>query len=260
MSQPSLHDATEPAPGLSRVGGSVAVVIPCHNYGRFLEEAYESVRAQTQVPDQIVIVNDGSSDETCEVAARIASRDPRVSVIERYPARGAINSFNDGIRSTAAEYVMLLSADDLMNETYIESSAAALDGGYDVALTAVRLFGNENGFVPVRPWDLGSLLLRNDHHGSMMYRRSVFDAVGGYGDFRREDWAMWIAAAALGARGGPALGAELSYRRHGPSRDSISVGSARADRLRIFWHYRRLIGLNRLAGALPRLVIGKFRA
>lgn len=234
-------------------------MIPCHNYGRFLREAWESVAAQSRRPDEVVIVNDGSTDETAAVAAGILAEDPSVRVITRHPARGAVASFNDGIRATTTDYVMLLSADDRISPDYLEQSAAVLDAGYDVAQSDVMLFGEESGTILSPTWSLRSLLVANHQHGSMLYRRSLFDALGGYGPFRREDWALWIAAAATGATAARTRSCQLEYRKHGPSRSAMSVGDGRRDRLEIFRAYRREIGTRRLVRAVIDLTVGKLR-
>jgi glycosyltransferase involved in cell wall biosynthesis len=256
------HDSLsgpKPSAADSAVRGTIGVVIPCHNYGRFLREAFDSLQAQTRSPDEIVIVDDGSTDETDSVIAQILLEYPGVKAISRRPAQGATQTFNDGIRSTNTDFVMLLSADDRMSQTYLEESAAVLDSGADVAVSEVRLFGTKTEcHLPAR-WSLDGLLLHNEHHGSMLYRRRLFDAVGGYGDYRREDWAFWIAAAAKGAVGKETHECYLDYRQHGPSRVAMTVSQSRLDRARIWWAMRREVGYIRLVRALARLGYAKAR-
>lgn len=97
----------------------VSVVIPCHNYGRFLPEAVASVLAQTQPPDEVAIVDDGSTDDTPDVLRAIEGRVPGLVTLHRAPARGPAATFNDGVRATSGDLVVVLSAYDRVSPRYI---------------------------------------------------------------------------------------------------------------------------------------------
>ncbi len=88
----------------------VSVVIPCYNYGRFLGEAIESVLAQTLQPAEIVVVDDGSTDNTSEVAAKYGTAVRYV----RQDNRGLPAARNLGIRETVSPWLMFLDADDIL--------------------------------------------------------------------------------------------------------------------------------------------------
>lgn len=87
----------------------VSVVIPTHNYGRFVREAVESVQAQTVSNLEIIVVDDGSTDHTPAVLARI--RDRRLTVV-RTPNLGISAARNEGLRRARGEYIAFLDADD----------------------------------------------------------------------------------------------------------------------------------------------------
>ncbi|HXE80331.1 MAG TPA: glycosyltransferase [Vicinamibacterales bacterium] len=87
----------------------VSVVIPCFNQGRFLREALQSVRAQTVPPRQVVVVDDGSTDDTAEVARSFPGGD--VEYV-RQPNRGLASARNRGIEAATGEYLVFLDADD----------------------------------------------------------------------------------------------------------------------------------------------------
>lgn len=94
--------------GAMPVPSSVAVVIVCHNYGRFLQEAIESVLSQTRQADEIVIVDDASDDETAAVARQYGDRSRYVRIDARHvhSARAA------GFLATTSEVICFLDADD----------------------------------------------------------------------------------------------------------------------------------------------------
>src|SRR5215210_7179893 len=86
---------------------AVSVVIPCFNQGHFLGEALESVLSQTRPPDHVVVVDDGSVDNTAVVVGRF----PTVHYI-RQPNGGLARARNTGLRHTRGEYLVFLDADD----------------------------------------------------------------------------------------------------------------------------------------------------
>ncbi len=205
----------------------ISVVIPCHNYGRFLAEAVASVDAQTRLPDEIVIMDDGSTDDTARVIAELTGGRSNLRSISRTPARGAAATFNDGIRATDGELVVVLSADDRLSPTYLELLADRLeaDPAVDFAYCEARYFGALQGVVPARPFDPRALMRENYINSSAMMRRRLFDRVGGFrADLPNwEDWEFWIHAVELGGRGAAVDGCWLDYRRHpNGSRNTMS--------------------------------------
>jgi glycosyltransferase involved in cell wall biosynthesis len=92
----------------------VDIVVPCYNYGRFLETCVSSVLCQESVDVRILIIDDASSDNTNEVAQRLAG-DPRVEYRRHEVNQGHIATYNEGLLSWAsARYCLLISADDAL--------------------------------------------------------------------------------------------------------------------------------------------------
>ncbi len=92
----------------------VSVVIPCYNYGHYLPDALESALSQPGVRVEVIIVDDASTDGSDAVAQRLARSDPRVRLIQHEHNKGHIATYNDGLAAIVGEYVVLLSADDLL--------------------------------------------------------------------------------------------------------------------------------------------------
>jgi glycosyltransferase involved in cell wall biosynthesis len=90
------------------------VIVPCYNYGRFLQACVDSVLEQTACDVRVLILDDQSSDDSLAVARGIAARDPRVTVVHHAVNRGHIATYNEGIDWVSAKYMLLLSADDLL--------------------------------------------------------------------------------------------------------------------------------------------------
>lgn len=207
----------------------VAVVVPCHNYGCFLTDALASIDAQSLLPDEIIIVDDGSTDDTPQVIERLRKSHPDIGVLTRTPARGVVSSINDGVNATTARLLVILSADDTISPRYIENLAAAIDETEaDFAYATVHFFGARTGTWTARPFSPRRLARTNFVNTSAMFRRELFKKIGGFDasfeHFGREDWAFWIAAVDKGARGIAVPEALLDYRRHETgSRNDMSL-------------------------------------
>ena len=218
----------------------VSVVIRCYQQGRFLAEAVESARAQTRVPDEIVVVDDGCTDETAAVLSSLQERGPLVIVRHAAP-QGPAAGFNAGVAASSGDLVLALDADDALSPRYVELTEQAIAGGADLAYGGIERFGAETGFTEARPFDVGELGVESFLHVSTMFRRSVFEVTGGFrSDLDRlglEDWEFWVHAVEKGARGRAVDGCWLRYRRHaGGSRNTMG----RATVLRIHLMVHRL--------------------
>jgi GT2 family glycosyltransferase len=92
----------------------VDAIVPCYNYGRYLRDCVESVTSQAGVDVRVLIIDDASTDNTCEVGARLASEDARVSY-RRHPENlKHIATYNEGLAWAKHDYTLLLSADDML--------------------------------------------------------------------------------------------------------------------------------------------------
>ena len=163
--------------------GAVSVVIPCYNQARFLGEAIDSVLRQTYPPVDVIVVDDGSTDDTASVAQRYAA----VNYL-RQPNEGAPSARNRGLRSSQGEFVLFLDADDRLLPDAIAQGITALGDHQDWALVTghVRLIAAD-GTVETTPpqahaaGDQFLALLRSNYiwtPGVVLYRRSVLEAVG----------------------------------------------------------------------------------
>lgn len=90
------------------------VIVPCYNYGRFLQACVDSILGQPDCDVRVLILDDRSSDDSLAVARGIAERDARVTVVHHPVNRGHIATYNEGIDWAGAKYMLLLSADDLL--------------------------------------------------------------------------------------------------------------------------------------------------
>jgi len=89
----------------------ISVLINNYNYGRFLDRALASVAAQTRSADEVIVVDDGSTDDSLEVARRWAEQDSRVRIVAK-ENQGQLSAFNAGFEASTGDVITFLDADD----------------------------------------------------------------------------------------------------------------------------------------------------
>lgn len=183
----------------------VSVVIPCFRQAHFLPEALASVFAQTHPAVEAVVVNDGSDDNTDEVARSFL---PQIRYVSQANA-GLAGARNAGIAAATGEYLLFLDADDLLHERAVEWLLAGMEGRADRLVTGGwRLFttvrdepGQRDCFPPAGP-PLPRLIHETltPVHACLCPRR-LADRVGGFEPSLRscEDWDFWLRIVLSGA-------------------------------------------------------------
>ena len=180
-------------------GELVSVVIPAYNQGQFVRDAVLSALEQTYQPLEVIVIDDGSTDDT---VIRLAPYAQRIRII-RQENRGLSAARNTGIRHSSGEWIALLDADDVWHRQKLEVQLAAVRGRDDVALVgSSRASSLSNLSLPsprvyeltVRDFVLSS---RTGTSGALI-RRSCFDTVGLFDESLRsvEDRDMWLRLAA----------------------------------------------------------------
>lgn len=113
----------------------VSVVIPCYNYGHYLPACVRSALDQDGVDVEVLIVDDASPDGSAGVARLLSEADPRVRAICHTANRGHIATYNEGLAQVTGDYVVLLSADDLLTPGCLGRAAALMEAHPSVGLT-----------------------------------------------------------------------------------------------------------------------------
>jgi glycosyltransferase involved in cell wall biosynthesis len=125
---------------------TVSVIITTYNYGRFVQEAIESVLSQTVADLQILVVDDGSTDDTPDVLARI--RDARLEIV-RTPNQGMSAARNEGLSRVKGEFIAFLDADDRWTPKKLEHQLQVMNAEPDmVAVFANFVRFDERGVFP----------------------------------------------------------------------------------------------------------------
>lgn len=141
---------------------SFSVVITNYNYGKFLPEAIDSALNQSLTPLEIIVVDDGSTDDSCDVVATRYGQHPLLKLV-RQSNRGQLAAFQTGIASVRGDIVALLDADDIWEPHYLERVAEvyARAPSPDFVYTNMSFFGARSGTVLTdqRAGDLGLSVL-----------------------------------------------------------------------------------------------------
>jgi len=171
-------------------GPLVSVVVPAFNAAETIHETLHSISQQTYRALEVIVVDDGSTDETAAIARQRSLSDPRFRLVSK-PNGGVATARNEGIRASKGEFVAFIDADDLWHPTKIAKQIEALlSGDPDIALvySPFRLI-DANGKVLASPHKYGVngwVLHRHFHtnlvgNGSaLLIRRRVLEEFGGF--------------------------------------------------------------------------------
>ena len=196
----------------------VSVVIPCYNYGKYLREAVESVIDQKFLDFEIIVVNDGSTDNTKKIAEKLTNEfsQYRIKVLNQENSGHPAIARNKGIAIAKGEYILPLDADDQIEINMIERCVTVLNSNpvVDIVYTDRKDFDGVDRIVKARKYDFSVLKYQNHISYCAMFRKRVWENVGGYRVTGFEDWDFWIAAGALGHKGYYLPEALFRYRRH----------------------------------------------
>ena len=198
----------------------VSIVIPCYEQAHFLPDAIEGALAQTHRKTEVVVVDDGSPDNTAEVVARY----PEVRCV-RQENRGVAEARNAGLRASSGEYVLFVDADDRLTQNAVEAHLRCFaehpEAGFVVG--DIDQISSDGSYLRSPRWqELATnqyeQLLKVDHVANtiaVMFRRSVFETVGGFdGSYSpTEDYEILLRVARVFA-GAQHHSVVAQYRRH----------------------------------------------
>lgn len=180
----------------------ISVIIPCYNQGHFLTESVESVVAQTYSNWECIIINDGSKDNTEDVALSFIKRDNRIKYIRKKNG-GLSSARNAGLDGATGDFIQFLDCDDFIDKNKFAESLQE-DAGADVIMTNFCTFSDNNQFTKP-PFNLNEKLFNfrelltgwdddfvfPPHAG--LFKSHFFDRLRFNEDLKaREDWHMWL--------------------------------------------------------------------
>ncbi len=172
----------------------VSVIIPVKNGSNYLREALESLQGQEDVPLQIIVVDDGSTDDTPAIASSYGCE-----VVSHPVCKGQVAAKNTGLANAKGEYVMFMDHDDVMRPGALKVLCEALEA--DPGISAVQAMVKD--FISPEIGSLPGTVARPEPYyglftGAILIRRSVFEAIGPFSESRNTgeiiEWASKMEA------------------------------------------------------------------
>ncbi len=199
----------------------VSIIIPVYNMERFLEETLDSVLATTYPNLEVVLVDDGSKDNSLSIAEGYSKKDSRLRIYRQSNA-GACAARNHAIREAKGEFILPVDGDNLITPDFVSLAVAEIMSNKEVKVVCPRtnFIGDRDGEWILPPFSLNLLARRNVMDTTALYRRSDWERVGGYCDelMTREDWDFWISMLKDGGRVVRLNKLTFFYRRRGDSK------------------------------------------
>ncbi len=186
----------------------VSVIVPAYNVSGYIQDALISLEKQTFVNFEVLVVDDGSTDDTASIVQKFCQRDSRFQLLQKQNG-GLSSARNYGIRHAQGEYIALLDGDDIYHRDKLATHIARLYNRPDVGVvySASRTIRDDGKptFIslsgkPVHSNPLLALLCKNfvGHGSNAVFRRCLIDEVGGFDEnlCSWEDVDLWLRIAA----------------------------------------------------------------
>ena len=172
----------------------ISVIVPCYNQSIYMDECLQSVLDQTYQNWECIIVNDGSPDNTEEVALRWVEKDSRFIYLKKENG-GLSSARNAGIEKAKGEWILPLDCDDKIGNQYLELASQQFDNDYTIIYSEAEFFGDQIGKWDLPEYNYENLLQSNLIFCSAFFKKDDWLEAKGYDEiltFGREDWDYWL--------------------------------------------------------------------
>ena len=175
----------------------ISIIVPAYNQAQYLDEALQSVLEQTYTNWECIIINDGSPDNTIEVAKNWIKKDSRFQYLEKQNG-GLASARNAGIAIANGTFILPLDADDKLGNKYCELAMQEFSKNPDLKIVYCKAnkFGLEKGEWLTSEFSEKKLCQKNIIFCSAFFKKTDWVKVGGYDEnmiYGLEDWEFWIA-------------------------------------------------------------------
>jgi len=176
----------------------VSIIIPCYNQAQYLEEAVQSAIDQIYPNIEIIIVNDGSSDNTQEIAKQIHKKYPEKIQIITQKNMGLYAARNNGIAKASGIFIVPLDADDKLNNEMISKCMKTIEKyDSDIVYVGYQRFGLIETSNLLKPFSDSNPLYVTPCSATAFFKKEIWKNIGGYKKNMSdgyEDWEFWINA------------------------------------------------------------------
>lgn len=227
----------------------ISVIIPLYNLGEFLEEAVVSVVNQNYIHWEIIIVDDGSTDNSLDIAHQVKSKyDSYAIEVIAQPNQGKGKCRNSGLRGAQGELLVILDADDEISSNYFEEAVWTLEQNPSVSWVIPKTlqFGPLNNKL-YWTWEYSFLnsLIACPTPVTAVFKKSMLNELGGFDDtmLDREDWEFWMRAGEQGYLAKTTSSVCFMYRKaieRWGEREDVNLQSKKEIYERHKWAYKDL--------------------
>jgi glycosyltransferase involved in cell wall biosynthesis len=180
----------------------ISIIIPCFNSEATLEGTLKSVLDQDFEEWEAIIVNDGSPDNLQTIALKYVDKDTRFKYFKKENGGlGAARNF--GIKKSTGIFILPLDSDNQIEKDFVLHAIAVFENDKNVGVVHgnAEYYGEKKGLWEVGKFDLNKMLVHNYIDACAIYRKSLWEQVGGYDENMpyqgHEDWEFWISLATL---------------------------------------------------------------
>ncbi|MBF4492885.1 glycosyltransferase family 2 protein [Flavobacterium sp. MR2016-29] len=183
----------------------ISIIIPCYNSKSTLEATLQSVIEQDSIDWEAIIVNDGSTDNTEEIALKWVGKDKRFKYYSKQN-EGLGKTRNFGINKATGTYILPLDSDNLIEKDFGKTALKVFENNLeiDVVHGYAEYFGEKEGIWKIDDFNLQKMLVHNYIDACAIYKKELWQKVGGYDEdmpFQgHEDWEFWLALSTVNAR------------------------------------------------------------
>jgi glycosyltransferase involved in cell wall biosynthesis len=208
----------------------VACIMPVYNYARYLDEALQSVFSQSRVPDEVIVVDDCSTDNPKEICDKY----PQVKYIKHDSNKGLAAARNTGVAACTSDYVFSFDADDILRPDAVLEHLKLMDDN-SIVTCGLMAFGAENYTAYPREATVEILLQTNVIYSNTMFPKKAWEDVGGFDEspvmrFGWEDREFWLRVIGAGYKSKVGNYVALLWRRH-PQTMSSTTANPNAEKL-----------------------------
>lgn len=176
----------------------VSIIIPCYNQAQYLRDSVISAMNQTYSDIEIIIVNDGSPDNTQDIAEKLQDESPAIIKIFKQKNSGLYAARNTGIKKASGSYIVPLDADDKLDVTMVEKCMYLIEKTHaDIVYTGYQGFGMSEDSNLWRPFEETNPLYMTPCSATALFKKEVWKETGGYSAVMHdgyEDWEFWVNA------------------------------------------------------------------
>lgn len=201
-----------------KIREKVSIIIPCYNKEKYVNESILSAINQTYDNIQIIVINDGSTDNSAKVINSVILGKENIIFFDKKENRGVVWARNFGISKAEGKYILPLDADDTINTTFVEKAIEIMEGNKKIIVSCRNVFDKNKqdakGYIDSTKVIFGDEIFVC----TSMFRKSDFELVGGYKECMNklgcEDWELFITFAEAGYRFYKINEHLFKYRRH----------------------------------------------